>query len=107
MVSELGFEAAGADQAPARDGLKNGEQPRHDKNQPDPPFHVARHNNARDEAQRANDTARHAPAMAEIGLEKAIHARNLARRVPKEQARCKEDWLAAASCAIIPDYELA
>jgi hypothetical protein len=82
---EFGSDAAGAQETPAANGLKNGEQARHHQNQT-PQRVIARNNDARDEAQRTHDTARHAAVVTKVGMKKAIHAENLAHCVPKKQA---------------------
>ena len=76
-VLNLGFEPTGAHEAPAAQGFKNGEQSRHHKNQPQPEP-VVHKNNARDEAKRADDPARHAAVMVDIGLEETAHGIKLA-----------------------------
>jgi hypothetical protein len=79
---EFRFNAAGAEEAPARDGFKNGEQAGSDENQSHPPLDVASHNDAGDEAKRANDAARHPPLAIQIGLEKLAHAKKIAVHAP-------------------------
>jgi hypothetical protein len=72
LCSDLGFEPAGAHDAPARHGLENGEQSRRHKNQPDPQMEVHR-NDAGDEAQCPDDPAGESAPMADIGLKESVH----------------------------------
>ena len=82
--SDFGFQPAGAHEAPACYGFKNGKQSCRHQNQSEPQ-HIVHGDDARDEAQRADDTARQAAAMTDIGLKETAHRGNLAHRVPKKQ----------------------
>ena len=71
--SELGFDAARTCDAPAARGFKNSEQSRHHKNQSQPQQKIAGDDDAHDEANGADDTARHAAPKIKIPAEEAIH----------------------------------
>ena len=75
--SEPGSDATGAGEAPAAHGFSNGKKTRHHENQPQPPQIIAGNNDARDEAQRTHDAARHAPVAVKVGLEEPVHGINL------------------------------
>jgi hypothetical protein len=81
--SEPGSDAAGAGNAPAAHGFNNGKQTRHYKNQPQPPQIIAGDDDARDEAQRAHDAARHTPVAVKVRLEEPVHGKKLAQHLPK------------------------
>jgi hypothetical protein len=81
--SDFGSDTAGAHNAPARYGFKNSEQACRDQNQSGPPQNITRHNNARDQAERADNAARHTTVAVEIGFEEPAHKEKLAHRVPK------------------------
>jgi len=70
--SNFGFDAAGAHDAPSRYRLKHGKQTRHHQHQSEPQ-HIVHDDDARDEAQCADDPARQAAAVTDIRLEKTIH----------------------------------
>jgi hypothetical protein len=77
------FNPAGANNAPFADSFKNGEQARCHKNQSQPPIVIARDDDARDKAERADDAARHSAVAVQIGAKKIAHAKMLACRAPK------------------------
>lgn len=71
--SDLGFDAAGAHDAPARYGFKNGEQARHHENQSQPQ-RIIHEDDTRYEAECPDDAAGHAAAMTDIRLKETTHA---------------------------------
>ena len=88
-VSDFGSDAARAHETPTANGFKKGEQTCDHKNQPEPK-RVVHYDNARDKAERADDTARDASAMADVGSEKAVHTKKLAQCVPKTTGSLQE-----------------
>jgi hypothetical protein len=78
-VSNLRLEAAGADEAPTAQGFVDGEQSGHHKNQAQPQDVIHR-DNARDEAKRADDTARNAASAFDVGTKELAHNKNLPQR---------------------------
>ena len=72
--SDLGFDATGAYDTPSCYGFKNGKQARHHQNQPEPQ-QIVHDDDAGDEAQRADDPARQASAVTDIGLKETTHDR--------------------------------
>ena len=85
MISKFRPNPARAHEAPAAQRFKNGEQSRRHKNQAEPP-HIVHDDDARDEAQRADDAARKASVAVKVGFEKPAHEKNLPRRVPKAKS---------------------
>ena len=85
MVLEFRLDPARTNDAPAADGLKNGEQSSRDKNQ-SPQRIIACDDNPGDEAERADDAARHAAAVIKIGMEETAHNRKLARAAAKAKS---------------------
>ena len=75
--SEPGSDAASAGEAPAAHGFSNGKKARRHENQPQPPQIIAGDDDARNEAQRAHDAARHAPVAVKVRLEETAHGINL------------------------------
>lgn len=82
-TSEPGSDAAGAGDAPAAHGFSDRKQTRHHKNQPQPPQIIAGDDDARDEAQRAHDAARHAPVAVKVRFEEPVHGINLPQHQTK------------------------
>jgi hypothetical protein len=80
--SKFRLDPARAEEAPLADRFKNGEQSRRHKNNPQPEF-VIHDDDARDEAQRADDPARETSVTVEVGFEKPAHGKNLPRRAQK------------------------
>jgi len=72
-ILQFRFNPARAHEAPAAKRFKNGEQARRHKNQAKPP-HIIHDDDARDEAQRADDAAREASVAVKVGFEKPAHA---------------------------------
>ena len=79
---ELGFDAAGAHEAPTANGFKHGEQACHNKNQSEPQ-RIVNSDNARDKANGADDAARHAAPKIKIPAEEAIHKKKITEAVSK------------------------
>lgn len=82
MGLEFRLNPASAHEAPFADRLKNGEQSRRHKNKPQPEI-IVHDDDARDEANRADDAARDASVAVEVGFEKPAHGKKLTRRAPK------------------------
>ena len=76
------LDPARADEAPAAQRFKNGEQSGRHQNDSQPEI-VVHHDDARDETQCPDDTARHAPMMVDVPAEKTVHIKKLAQYVPK------------------------
>jgi hypothetical protein len=86
---EFRFNPARAHDTPAADGFKKSEQTRRHQNDSQPEI-VVNDDDARDQAERADDAARDASAMVDVGSEKAAHTRKLAQRVPNTTGSLQE-----------------
>lgn len=84
--SKFCFHAARAHEAPAAKRFKKSEQARRHQNNSQPE-NVIHDDDARNETQRADDAARDAPALADVGSKKTIHTEKIAQYVPKAK-RC-------------------
>lgn len=78
-VLYLRLDAAGAGKTPAGKRLVNGKEAGDDEHQAQPQDEIHQ-NNAGDEAERADDTARDASVTFDVGLEEMAHGQNLAQR---------------------------
>jgi hypothetical protein len=94
------LDPARAHEAPAAKRFKQSEQARRHQNNSQPE-NVVHDNDAGDETQRADDAARDASAMADIGSKKTIHTEKIARCVPKAKS-CVER-MAGAYCLQMDD----
>lgn len=86
MRLEFRFNSARAHKTPAAKRFKNGEQARPDKNQSEPQDVIARDDDARDEANCADDAAREASVAVEVGFEEPAHGKNLTRGTQKAKS---------------------
>jgi hypothetical protein len=77
--SNLRFDAAGADETPAADGLKNREQTGDHENQAQPPLRGVLQDDAGNQTDRAGYAARNAAIAFKVGPEELVHGGNLAQ----------------------------
>jgi len=91
FVLELCLDAARADETPAADGFKDGEQARRHEDQ-SPQRIVASDDDSGHKAKRPDDATRHAPVTIKVRPEKSVHTGKLAHGVPKIQVNGNRNW---------------